>query len=64
MSSIYSKLYRKISLLLLFSIASLYICAQTADEVINKYVEFIGGQKQWKQVNTIVTSGEYNYGGI
>ncbi len=34
------------------------------DEVINKYIEFIGGQKQWKQVNTITTSGEYNYGGV
>jgi len=41
-----------------------YIKAQTADEIINKYVEFIGGQKQWKAVKTIVTSGEYNYGGV
>lgn len=38
--------------------------AQTTDEVIKKYVEFIGGKKKWKKVKTITTSGEYNYGGI
>jgi len=37
---------------------------QSADEVINKYIELIGGEKQWKHVNTITTSGEYNYGGV
>ena len=40
------------------------IHAQTADEVVKKYVEFIGGKKQWESVKTITISGEYNYGGV
>lgn len=40
------------------------IHAQTADEVVKKYLEFIGGKKQWESVKTITTSGEYNYGGV
>ena len=38
--------------------------AQTADEIVKKYVEFIGGKERWKNVKTITTSGEYNYGGV
>jgi hypothetical protein len=54
----------KIFPLLLFILSSLYIHAQTADEVISKYVAFIGGEKQWKGVSTIITSGDYTYGGV
>jgi hypothetical protein len=32
--------------------------------VIKKYVDFIGGRKNWEKVKTLKTSGEYNYGGI
>ena len=38
--------------------------AQNADAVIKKYVAFIGGEKKWKTVKTITTSGEYDYGGM
>ncbi len=38
--------------------------AQDADRVINKYAEFIGGKGRWKKVKTIVTTGQYDYGGI
>jgi len=38
--------------------------AQTADEVIAHYVNFIGGAKKWRTIKTIITSGEYDYGGM
>ncbi|MBA4054371.1 MAG: hypothetical protein C0490_06650 [Marivirga sp.] len=38
--------------------------AQKADQVINSYVKFIGGEKKWKKIKTIITTGEYDYGGI
>jgi outer membrane lipoprotein-sorting protein len=41
-----------------------YLSAQNADVVIKKYVAFIGGEKNWKNVETLTTSGKYNYGGI
>jgi hypothetical protein len=50
--------------ILLFSFTSHYVHAQTADEVINKYIEFIGGEKQWKTIKTMIASGVYNYGGV
>lgn len=40
------------------------IKAQTAEEIILKYIEFSGGEKQWKKVKSIVTSGKYSYGGM
>lgn len=49
------------SFLIVFS-CSLH--AQTADEVIASYVKFIGGEKKWKTIKTIITSGEYDYGGM
>jgi hypothetical protein len=38
--------------------------AQTVEEVISKHIAFTGGEQQWKTVQSIVTSGIYNYGGI
>jgi len=43
---------------------SFVVRSQTADEVINKYVAFIGGEENWKKVNTMTMKGMYNYGGI
>ncbi|MGC4035193.1 MAG: DUF4292 domain-containing protein [Chitinophagaceae bacterium] len=37
--------------------------AQTADEIVSKYVDFTGGKDAWVKVNTITSSGTYNYGG-
>ena len=55
---------KRLMLLFLFIITGFYIRAQTADGIINRYVSFIGGKKQWKKVSTIITTGEYVYGGV
>jgi outer membrane lipoprotein-sorting protein len=41
-----------------------YLSAQKADDVIKKYIAFIGGKKNWQKVKSLTTSGKYNYGGI
>jgi len=51
-------------MLLACMFAPAYLSAQSADQIIRKYVDYIGGKKKWKKVNTMITSGEYNYGGI
>lgn len=38
--------------------------AQTADQIVQKYIQQIGGEKAWKNLKTINSSGIYNYGGI
>jgi hypothetical protein len=38
--------------------------SQTAEEIINGYVQFTGGTDNWKSVSTITTIGNYNYGGV
>jgi len=48
--------------LLLFSV--LIARSQTADEIINRYIQFIGGAQNWKSISTITTAGTYNYGGV
>ena len=37
---------------------------QTADELISKYIQHIGGVKEWSTIKTMVISGNYNYGGM
>ena len=37
---------------------------QTADGVISKYIEHIGGKQKWSTIKTMVISGNYNYGGM
>jgi len=37
---------------------------QSADEVISKYIKYIGGVQKWKSVKTITSTGTYNYGGM
>ena len=54
---------RKVLLLLLL-LPCFTTQAQSVDQVIKKYVKFIGGRGPWKKVKTMVASGEYNYGGI
>jgi hypothetical protein len=53
----------KSSFLILAFVYSFNAKAQTAQQVISKYIEFTGGEKQWKTVKSIKTSGTYNYGG-
>ena len=38
--------------------------AQTADEVISGYVRYTGGETAWKKIQTLVSEGTYNYGGM
>src|SRR5258706_3432450 len=59
-----STIHPKTFLLVLLFFPSFLIRAQTADGVIKKYIGFSGGEKQWKRITTVVTSGEYNYGGV
>lgn len=54
---------RLIFFLIIFSL-SFYVKAQSAEEIISKYIAFTGGEHQWEKITTIVTSGTYNYGGI
>lgn len=54
----------RLFLTLCIFVLSISANAQTADQVINNYVKFIGGEKKWKKINTITTTGEYDYGGI
>jgi len=54
----------KILIVFLALLSPFPVNAQTVEQVIKKYVKFIGSEKKWKKVNTIITSGEYNYGGI
>ncbi len=49
---------------LLLSLFALNLKAQSVDEVIAKYIKFTGGEKHWKKINSIVSLGTYNYGGI
>jgi uncharacterized protein YxeA len=38
--------------------------AQTSEDVIHHYIQFIGGAKKWKKIKSIVSKGEYDYGGV
>jgi hypothetical protein len=55
------QLFLFLSLILVFSFRTK---AQSAEEIISKYIEFTGGEKAWKKIKTIVTHGEYKYGGM
>ncbi len=38
--------------------------AQAVEKIAARYINFIGGEKNWRQVKTMITTGEYDYGGI
>ncbi len=38
--------------------------AQSADQIVQKYIKETGGENAWKAIKTISSSGKYNYGGI
>src|SRR4051794_40407899 len=56
--------FKKLILFLLIFICSVSIRAQSVEQIIANYIEFTGGEKRWDTIQTIVTSGIYNYGGI
>src|SRR6266446_8425374 len=55
---------KKITFLFLFFAFTLIAKSQSADEIIAKYIAFIGGVQKWKKIKTITSSGTYNYGGM
>jgi hypothetical protein len=58
---------KTLKLAALFIIAALSVTsvkAQTADEVIGKHVEAIGGLENWKKVNSIVQTGSMTVQGM
>jgi hypothetical protein len=57
-------LISKALLLIVFSTISLFSYAQTADEVIQKYVDAIGGKDKWTQIKSLKTDGHIEIQGI
>jgi hypothetical protein len=55
---------QKLLLLFLLIVVSFPTRAQTAEEVIEKHIQFIGGKSEWRKIKTLITSGDYDYGGI
>jgi hypothetical protein len=50
--------------LLTISFSYLAAAAQTADEVIDKYIVAIGGKEKWKQINTMKVDGQIEVQGL
>ena len=48
---------KKIFLSILCLTAISFSFAQTADEIVNKHIDAIGGAEAWKKVNSIITTG-------
>jgi hypothetical protein len=57
-------LISKALLLIAFSAMSLFSYAQSADEIIQKYVDAIGGKDKWKQIKSLKTDGHIEIQGI
>jgi outer membrane lipoprotein-sorting protein len=55
---------KNILIILIISTLSTNSFAQTVDQIIQKYIQQTGGEKAWKAIKTISSSGKYNYGGI
>ena len=51
-------------ILALFLSLSYVASSQTADEIIAKHIQFLGGEKRLKAIKSLETKGEYDYGGI
>ena len=58
------KLFVCVALMLPIVLLSLNIQAQTADEIIEKYITAIGGKEKWKQVKSMKVNGFIEVQGI
>ena len=58
------KLFVYVALMLPIVLLSLNIQAQTADEIIEKYISAIGGKEKWKQVKSMKVNGFIEVQGI
>jgi hypothetical protein len=43
---------------------SVHLCAQQVDEIIGRYEAFIGGERNWNRIHTMIIHGTYDYGGM
>ena len=50
-------------LLAVISLAALPLCAQTADDIVSKYVKTIGGMDKLQSVKSLRRSGKFTGGG-
>ncbi len=57
-------LFLSVALALFLCGSALTAAAQTAREVLVKYVAFTGGAAAWQEIQTVTSSGTYNYNGI
>jgi outer membrane lipoprotein-sorting protein len=58
------KIVKIASLIMAVAFGSLSLQAQTADEIISKHVEAIGGADNWKKVNSLVVTGAMSIQGM
>ena len=58
------KTLRLFALFLTASFSLAAVKAQTADEIINKHVQAIGGTENWKKVNSVVQTGSMTVQGM
>lgn len=58
------KILKSVSLLLVTAFSFTTIKAQTADEIVTKHVEAIGGTENWKKVNSMIMTGTMSVQGM
>ncbi len=58
------KIVKIFSLFVAAVFGSISLQAQTADEIVNKHVEAIGGAENWKKVTSIIRTGSMSLQGI
>jgi hypothetical protein len=56
--------FKKLVILFFMITFALQVNAQRGYDIITKHVSFIGGAENWKKVQSIISSGTYNYNGI
>lgn len=58
------KFFLQSSLTIMLIAATGIVKAQTADEVIDKYITAIGGKEKWKQINSMKVDGQIEVQGL
>jgi hypothetical protein len=64
MKTTHRSIARNLLLVSIFFLSIFSVNAQSTQSIIDQYVKFVGGEKKWKKIKTITTTGEYDYGGI
>src|SRR5690349_21518268 len=64
MKTTHRSMSTKVLLFYIFFLLIQNVNGQSTKSIIDQYLTFIGGEKNWKKIKTITTSGEYDYGGI